>query len=302
MIIREKKFADYKWIDITDLKEQDVEQLTKEYHFHHLAIEDCLSAIQRPKIDIYPDHIFMVFHLPRYLKTTYRTVASEIDVFLGKNYLVTIHQDAVKPIDELFVEVEKENPKILTHSSAYLLYELLDKVFGYCFPMLDRIGEKLDAIEVDLYRNHSRRTLEDISFIELDVINFRRIINPQRYVIKDLEAKKVKLVGEKLDVYFDDIVDKIERIWDILDSYKDVCSVLKSTSESFVTHRLNEIIKILTIFSVLMLPLTVFTGFYGMNIADLPLATHNNASEIMVSILILIVTTMLLFFRKKRWL
>ncbi len=304
MSIRSIELNNYTWLDISDPKDRDMEFLAKKYKFHHLALEDCLSFSQRPKIDEYDGYLFIVFHLPKYIKETFRTVANEIDVFLGKNYLITVHREIIKPLDNLFLQVKRKNnsSQILTGSPAYLLYELLDQVFTSCFPMLDKIGDKLDRIEDELYEDQSRKTLEEISLIELDIINFRRIINPQRYAIKDLEVAKMRHIGENLEVYFDDIVDKIERIWDILNNYKEVSEVLRRTSESIINHRLNEIIKILTIFSVMMLPLTVITGFYGMNIVGLPLASHGLSAEIITGVLALVVVLMLLYFNRRKWL
>ncbi|MFA5927632.1 MAG: magnesium transporter CorA family protein [Patescibacteria group bacterium] len=300
--MRKIEFKNFVWLDITSPSEKDIEYLSKHYHFHHLSLEDVVSTVQRPKLDQYGEYLFLVFHLPRYIKQSFRTVPSEIDIFLGKGYLITIHREAVKPIEELYLDIKQRSPEILTESPALLLYELLDKTFDYCFPMLDRIGQKIDRIEDNLYDNQTRKILEEIALVERDIINFRKIMNPQRYVLKDLEAIKSKYIEAELDVYFDDIVDKIERIWDLLDNYKEVSEVLQHTSESIVTHKLNDVIRILTIFSVLMLPLTVITGFYGMNIVGLPFANHSLAGEIIIGIMLLVVLAMLVFFNRRRWL
>lgn len=295
-------FKNFKWIDIENPDKADIKFLEKKFKFHHLALEDCLSTVQRPKLDEYDDHLFMVFHLPRHIKESRRTINDEIDVFLGKNYLVTLHKKGFKPIDALFKAIQQKDTSIITESPAYLLYELLDKSFDFCFPMTDKIGQRIDLVENLLYRDQSRRTLEEITLLERDIINFRRIVGPQIRVMKDLETLKVKFIGEELELYFDDIVDKIERINELLNSYKEVCEALQRTNESILTQRLNEIIKILTIFSVIMLPLTVITGFYGMNVSGLPLADYKYASELIIVILFGTIVGMLSYFSKKRWL
>jgi magnesium transporter len=187
-------------------------------------------------------------------------------------------------------------------SPAYLLYEILEKSFNYCFPMLEKIGQKLDLIEDDLYEDQSRKTLEEISVITQDVINFRRVIKPQRFFVNDLENTDLKFIDDKLDIYFDDIADKIERIWELLDNYKEVCDVLQRTNESILTQRLNEVMKTLTIITVIMLPLTVITGFYGMNIVGLPAAMHKYAAEIIIGIMMVVGFGMLYWFKKRNWL
>lgn len=300
--MREKKFKNYIWRDFEEPDQSDIAYLQKHYHFHHLALEDCLSTLQRPKIDRYDDHLFLVFHLPKFLKDSHRTVSQEIDIFIGKNYIITMHGKSCKPIDQLFEEIDEGNPEILTNNPSLLLYELLDKSFNFCFPMLDKISEKLDLIEDEVYHDQSRSILEKIALAERDIINFRRIINPQRYMIRDLEDFKSNFLDEDTDLYYGDIADKIERIWDLLDNYKEVSEVLQHTNESILTQRLNEIIKILTIFSVIMLPLTVITGFYGMNIVGLPFADHRLASEIISGFLVLVIISMLLYFSKRKWL
>ncbi len=297
------KLKNFTWTDIEDTTQLDVDQLSGKHHFHHLALEDCLSTVQRPKLDEYDDdYLFMVFHLPKHIKSSNRTVSEEIDIFLGRNYLITLHKKGIRPIEDLLSEIKNKNTNIITESPAYLLYELLDKVFNSCFPMIDKIGQKLDLLEDQLYEDQSKKTLEQITLLERDIINFRRIIGPQVRVMKDLENIKAKFIGEELDVYYDDIVDKIERVNELLDSYKEVCEALQRTNESILTQRLNEIIKVLTIFSVLMLPLTVITGFYGMNVAGLPLAEYKYASEFITGLLVVAIIGMLAYFKKKRWL
>lgn len=296
------QLENFTWIDIEKPTAQDITFLDENYKFHHLALEDCLSNIQRPKLDQYDNYLFMVFHLPRHVKPVSRTMSEEIDIFLGKNYLITVHENNLRPVNDLMAAVKTGDKNIITKSPAYLLYELFDKSFDYCFPMTDKIGQKLDGIEDRLYKNQTRQTLENITVLERDIINFRRIIMPQIRVMKDLENVKAKYIGEGLDIYFDDVVDKIERINELLDSYKDVCEALQRTNESVLTQKLNEIMKLLTVFSVLMLPLTVITGFYGMNVAGLPISDHKFASEIILGILALVIVAMLVFFRKKDWL
>jgi magnesium transporter len=296
---REIKFKNFSWINIIEPTSKDLNFLQEKYDFHHLAMEDCRISIQQPKIDDYDDYLFMVFHLPRYLKLQRRTVALELNVFLGKNYLITMHNGDLKPLNKYFEHISK-NSEVLKYSMpAYLLYEILSTSFNYCFPMLEKIGFNLDRIEDDLYIDQSRRTLEELSIIAQDIINFRRVIRPQRYFIEDLEQVKAKFISEKLEFYYEDIEDKIDRIWELLDSNKEVVDVLQRTNESLLTQRLNEVMKILTTISVIMLPLTVITGFYGMNVVGLPFANSSFATVIVFGFLVFTSVVMLFFFRKR---
>ena len=298
---REVKFRNFTWINIVEPTNKDFDFLEEKYHFHHLAMEDCRISIQQPKIDEYDNYLFMVFHLPRYLKQQRRTVALELNVFLGKNYLITIHNGDLKPLNNYFDQIAKNTAKLKYTMPAYLLYEILSTSFNYCFPMLEKIGLSLDRVEDDLYADQSRRTLEELSIIAQDIINFRRVIRPQRYFMKDLDQVKTKFITEKLEFYYEDIADKIDRIWELLDSNKEVVDVLQRTNESLLTQRLNEVMKILTIISVIMLPLTVITGFYGMNVVGLPFAHSAYAAAIVFGLLIFVGVVMLFYFRKRNW-
>ncbi len=298
---QEVKFKNFSWINIVDPTNTDLDFLEEKYKFHHLAIEDCRLSIQQPKIDDYESYLFMVFHLPRYLKVSRRTVALELNVFLGKNYVITLHNGDLKPLNRYFAEISKNTGQLKYSSPAYLLYEILNTSFNYCFPMLEKIGFNLDRVEDELYVDQSRNTLEELSIIAQDIINFRRVIRPQRYFIEDLEAIKTKFIAEDLEFYYEDIADKIDRIWELLDSNKEVVDVLQRTNESLLTQRLNEVMKILTIISVIMLPLTVITGFYGMNVSGLPFAESRFSTEIIFGFLVFISITMLFYFRKRSW-
>jgi len=294
-------FKNFVWINLLSSEAENIRKVCKDYNFHHLAIEDCFSQIQQPKIDDYDDYLFMVLHLPRHIKKSGRTIALELDVFLGKSFLITVHNGDLKSLNAYFTKITSDPSLLKPSNTAYLLYEILSETFSSCFPMLQKIAEKLDRIEDDLYEDQSKKTLEEISVVAQDIINFRRIIRPQRYFIQDLEATEPKFIAEKFDIYFDDIADKIDRIWDLLDNYKEVCEVLMRTNESMLTQRLNEVMKILTIISVIMLPLTVITGFYGMNIVGLPFANYHLAAEIIFGSLVAVVLGMLAYFKIKKW-
>src|SRR4029077_8378047 len=150
--------------------------------------------------------------------------------------------------------------------SGRLLYEILDDLFDYCFPILDKIGHKLDALEDDVFEGRSEEVVRDISNVKQEIISYRKIIKPERATLRAVERGLERFLPEELDLYFDDIVDAAERIWDILDNYKEVVEALEDTNESVISHRQNDVLRILTVFSVVLLPLTLITGFFGMNV------------------------------------
>ena len=144
---------------------------------------------------------------------------------------------------------------------------MLDDLFDYCFPILDKIGHKLDALEDDVFEGRSDGVVRDISNAKQEIISYRKIISsPERSTLRLLERHVGGFLPEDLEEYFDDIVDAAERIWDLLDNYKEVIEALEDTNESVINHRQNDILRILTVFSVILLPLTLITGFFGMNV------------------------------------
>ncbi len=150
--------------------------------------------------------------------------------------------------------------------SGYLLYKIVDDSFDYCFPMLRKIGNKLERLEEDIFEGRSEEVVRDISNSKQEIINFRKVIRPQRAVLRDLERTKQRYLAEDLEVYFDDIVDASERIWDMLENFKEVIEALEDTNESVLSHRVNEVLRVLTAFSVIILPLTLLASIFGMNV------------------------------------
>ena len=164
-------------------------------------------------------------------------------------------------------EDESFREQLFSKGSGRVLYEALDDLFDYCFPILDKIGHKLDALEDDVFEGRSNEVVRDISNVKQEIISYRKIIKPERSTLRLLERHIERFLEEEdLDHYFDDIVDAAERIWDILDNYKEVVEALESTNESVISHRQNDVLRILTVFSVVLLPLTLITGFFGMNV------------------------------------
>ena len=170
--------------------------------------------------------------------------------------MVTIPNQPLQPVEYLFERCrakEELREQLFSRGSGYLLYRLVDDSFDYCFPMLRKIGNKLDALEDDIFEGRSEEVVRDISNVKQEIINFRKVIRPQRPVLRDLEKVKQRYLAPDLDleIYFDDIVDAHERIWDMLENYKEVVEALEETNESVISHRVNDILRVLTSISVI---------------------------------------------------
>src|SRR5258708_5756946 len=259
------------WIHLNAPTPLQASDLAARFGWHPLDVEDVLSRRQRPKVDEYAEdgYLFGVLHFPVYDRTVQRLNAGELDVFLGESYLVTLPTVELLPVTRLFRRCEEDPAfceQLFSKGSGRLLYELLDDLFDYCFPILDKIGYKLDALEDDVFEGRSEEVVRDISNVKQEIISYRKIIKPERGTLRVLERRVERFLPEELELYFDDIVDAAERIWDILDNYKEVVEALEDTNESVISHRQNDVLRILTVFSVVLLPLTLITGFFGMNL------------------------------------
>ena len=263
-----------------------------------------LSKRQRPKIDDYPGYLFVVLHFPVYDKAIQRLNAAELDIFLGPDYLVTLPNVELLPVTRLFGRCEEDaelRERLFEKGSGRLLYEALDDLFDYCFPILDKIAHKLDSIEDDMFEGRSDEVVRDISNVKQEIISYRKIIKPQRSTLRLLERHTERFLPENLELYFDDVVDASERVWDLLDNYKEVVEALEDTNESVISHRQNDVLRLLTIISVTMLPLSVIASVFGMNV----LYPGEGSSEAFWVILVAMLVTlvgMVAFFRFKRWL
>jgi magnesium transporter len=302
--LAELEAAGLTWIHVDKIDPATAQDLAERFGWHPLDVEDVLSKRQRPKVDEYPDYLFAVLHFPVYDKEIQRLNAAELDLFIGADYLVTIPTVELLPISRLFNrcrEDEEFREQLFSKGSGRLLYEILDDLFDYCFPILDKIAHKLDAVEDDIFEGRSRDAVRDISNVKQEIISFRRIIKPQRATLRLLERSVERFLPEDLELYFDDIVDASERIWDLLDNYKEVVEALEATNESVISHRHNDVLRVLTVFSVILLPLTLIASLFGMNVIYPGEGTHE-AFWVIVALMIAVVAGLLGFFRYKRWL
>jgi magnesium transporter len=291
------------WVHLATPTADEAQQLQTRYGWHPLDLEDVLSKRQRPKIDEYPDYLFGILHFPVYDKVVQRLNAGELDVFLGPDYLVTLPAVELLPVTRLFRRCADDaelRKSLFGKGSGYLLYHVLDDLFDYCFPILDKIAHKLDTVEDEMFEGRSEEVVRDISNVKQEIISYRKIIKPERATLRILERKTQRFLPEELEVYFDDIVDAAERIWDLLDNYKEVVEGLESTNESVISHRQNDILRLLTVFSVVLLPLTVISGVLGMNV-DFPGFGTREAWWVVVGIMVAVVAGLLGYFRYRRF-
>jgi magnesium transporter len=292
------------WTNIENPTHEDIEHLRRNFSFHPLDLEDCLSKIERPKIDEYDDYLFIVMHFPIYDSVREISQPTEIDFFIGANYLVTVHDGRLKPVVQLFEDCrayEQTRKRHMGTGASRLLYGVIDTLVDYCFPILAKVDHNIHTIEDEVFTENMRQIVQKISVVRRDIIALRRIIKPQLAIVSNLEHVDRPFIHEDLDVYFGDIHDHLQKAWEILEDHREVLEGLSETSDSVISYRINDVMKLLTIISVMMLPLSLVSGIYGMNVL-LPGQNHPWAFLLIIALMGTIAVGMLVFFKRKHWL
>jgi len=301
-----KTFKNLTWYHIEEPHtEKTISFLKKKFKFHKLDLEDCLSENERPKIDEYKDYLFIILHFPVYNKKTRRVGTSELKMFVGQNYVVSLYDKDLTPMQNFFNSCSKKAVKeeVMGQGSGYLLYKIIQACYDYCLPITDKSSRNIRLIEKNLFDDDygNQNILNEILIVKRNVINLTRILSPQASILIKLEMKNKKFLTDSLEVYFDDIKDTSDKLRDNLILNREVIDALQSTHESLISYRTNKVMKMLTVFSVIMLPLTFLTGLWGMNV-HLPFADDPEAFWFIAVIMIIIMTGMLSFFKSKKWL
>jgi magnesium transporter len=296
--------AGIRWIHIESPRTADRDWLEEHFDFHQLDYEDVFSRNQRPKLDQYDDYVFIVLHFPLFDKDSGRILTAELDLFIGEDFLITLPNIPLPPLSAMFERYgEKEDlrEEVFSKGSGYLLYKIVDTLVDASFPMLRKTGLKLERLEDDIFEGRSSEIVRDISDTKQEIINFRKIVRPQRAVLRDLERTKQRYLQEELEIYFDDISDAAERIWDTLENYKEVIEGLESSNESVLSHQLNNSFRILTAASVVLLPLTLIASIFGMNV-HFPGEGETVTFFLILVLMAVMLVALVILFRRRGWL
>jgi magnesium transporter len=293
------------WIDIVQPDVSDVDALGKEFpYIHPLNLEDLLSRIERPKIDIDDDYIFVVLHFPLWDAQERLTRAREVDIILGSGYVVTVHDGSLNPLVTLFAACNTDEDKqkqILGKSAERTFHIIIDTLIDYILPILRKVDLNISDVEEKIFTSDTRSIIKEIALVRRDIIALRRIIRQQVPVLESLEKSDHPILHDDLEEYFGDIVDHIYKARDIIDENAEIIVSLAETADTLASHRINEVMRILTVISVIMLPLTLISSIYGMNV-DLPFMYEPNAFIIISGFMVVLTLFMLIYFRRRDWL
>jgi len=247
----------------------------------------------------------MILYYPVYDREKKETVSRELDIIVTKNTVITSHFQNILPLQRLFTSC-KVNPKLrkfyLEKGAGHLLFHILDIFWRYCLIKLERIEKSVDRIEREIFQEKEKEMVREISYVKTDIISFWRIIEPQREILQSLLKEGGSFFGKELIPYFSDLFGTFRKVWNTLRTQKETILALEDTNQSLLSNKINEIIRILSVFSVIMLPLTLLSSIWGMNLLGLPFSSHRLGFWIVLFFMTLIMSSMVFYFRKKRWL
>jgi magnesium transporter len=294
------------WIHLTKPTANQLENLRLKFGFHPLDIEDCLSPSQRPKLDEYEHYLFLILTFPYYEPGGREIKASEIDFFIGPNYLITVSDGMLTPLIKFFEQCQINDTlrqKYLSDNPIVLLYEIVNRLQLYCYPILDHIGEDIDGIQKVIFSGYEKKMVKEILIIKRNIVNFRKIMQAHKSVVKKLISKKDKyFIPNSISIYFNNTLEQTKDIWDILDNINETINALHSTNESLISFRLNDIMKLLTTITVTLLPITLTAGIFGMNTPNMPLVNRPAGFWIIIGIMLTLIFGFVVYFKKKKFL
>lgn len=320
------------FINLNKPTEAQLRALNKNFGFSLLNLEDYLYKTQIPKIELYKDYSLLVLDIPYIQQATKtkeqtnkpltnalnsqipfpalsripskkRINIGEVDFFIGKDYLVVLHDEKTSQIDELFEMCKitsKYREDVMGKGSVFLLYRIVDILIDSSFAYVDSITNAIDSIDRQLEEKSSADVIEDISVTRRNIVVFETMIKPALPIFADLEKGKYAPLNGEMALYWSNILDHVQKIWDRLDDNKELIEGISRSHESLLTVRTNEIIRVLTTFTAILLPLTLVASLYGMNV-HLPFADTPGAFYLLTSLMVLIAVVMVIYFRIKHW-
>ncbi|HJV44642.1 MAG TPA: magnesium/cobalt transporter CorA [Bacillota bacterium] len=295
-----KSKEDVLWIDLYDIGNEELQYIAQIFQFHPLAIEDCLHVSPRAKVDNYEDYQFFVFHALRYNEESDTEITTvELNVFLGPNYIVTIHKSPMPAIGRIASRCLKDKHD-LNKGPDFLMYRIVDAMTDEAFPIIDRISVRIDELEDEIYEHNVSEITEEFLALKRTTILIRRVILPQRQVFTHVNGRWKFFIREENLPFYVDLVEHLDRIIDSTETFRDLVNGTLDTYYSIVSAKTSEVMRVLTIISTIMMPLTFITGLFGMNV-PLPFQGSSWMTFGIAMGMLLLTMGMLYVFKKKKW-
>jgi len=290
-----------KWVKINGFSNIELlKEIAACFNLHSLVLEDILNTHQQPKIEDYNDYLYFVLKLFE-LNEEERVKTKQISLILQKNLVITFQDDEDNILDVIINRLRTKDSKIRNKGADYLLYSLIDVIIDKYFLDLEKLEVKIELIEEDLIEHPEQNVLKRIHNIKLDIITFRKTIWPIREMVSSLGSQEYFLIDRSTDYYFRDVYDHIIQIFDDIQSLRDRISEMLDIYLSSTSNKLNEIVRVLTVISTIFVPLTFIVGLYGMNFQYMPELRHPLGYPGVLSLMLIISISMLIYFRRKNW-
>lgn len=278
--------------------------MKSQYSFHQLVLNELIPRSYYPRLEVRPDYLFIIVNYPAYHEVNHDVSPRELDIILTKEVIVTNHYRPFHLLENLFQTCQRpeiEGEKYLEKGPGFILFSILSIFWHDCLVRLDSINDEIEKIERKIFQDKGKELVIEISHTKTDIIDFWRIVEPQYEIMRLLEKEGPKFFGEELSLHFSEVLTTYEKVWQTLKAHKETILALEDTNQSMLTTKTNEIIRILTVFSVIMLPLTLLASVWGMNVR-LPFGDHQAGFLFVVAIMFSVLGTMFIYFRKKKWL
>lgn len=304
--IKELKTKKFIWIDIAQATQENLKYLKSEFGFETADLNECLPLTQRQKVLKHNSYIFAVLQFPFYNRQTKSIETSEIDLFIGKNFLITIHEDELAPLVNYYHICQTDpimKSQLINETVISILHKLLNKLYNYCYPILNHINLDINQIEKDVLQQAEEKTVQNILIIKRNIVNFQKAMQSHRNILNKLMEYTANWRKSKTDNDYNNLISHTKDIWDYLTNYKDTINALHETQESMTSLKINEIMKTLTIFSVVVFPLTLLAAIFGMNTIDsMPFVNNHYGFWYVIGIMVVGMFVMFGYFKKRKWL
>jgi len=302
----EIKNKEIKWVNIANPNSKDVQFLKKDFNICPTVLKEYIPKIKRPKVEEYKDYLFIVIHFPVFNEKTKKTISTELDIILFKNILITSHTGLLPELKKIFerCNTDKDIKKYyLRENAVYLAYHILDKLIDTRMSMLDHVDDHIEYIEDQMFNGNEKKMVNKIAMVKHDIISFRRIVKPQRMVLESMVRLIPKINNKDFLKYSSEVIGSNIKVWNTLENHKEMIEALEHTNESLLSYKLGNTMKILTAFSVIVLPLSLIANAFGMNITNgMPFINSSFGFWIVLYLMFIITSISFIFFKYKKWL
>jgi len=291
------------WINIDGLhKIELIEKLGKEFDLHPLILEDILNTGQRPKFEDLGNNVFIVLKMLSYTDEKQTIQSEQISLAVGPNFVISFQESVRDVFEQVRDRIRNSKGRIRKMGSDYLAYVLLDAIVDNYFLILEKFGEKIEYMEEELVAEPTEKTLQQIHSLKREMIFLRKSVWPLRELINGLERSESSLIKESTDIYLRDVYDHTIQVIDTVETFRDMVSGMLDIYLSSISNKMNAVMKVLTIIATIFIPLTFIAGIYGMNFKYMPELEWRWAYPAVWLVMSAVTATMLIYFKKKRWL